>query len=115
MKKVANINEIRSKKSAELTAKGGAALEPYTFDYLLLCNKICGASHYNMQMKIVVEDEATFNKWLKDKKTLAVAVKESKEAPAEAPAEGETAPATVKDTTKAAVDSTKVVAQVIKK
>jgi hypothetical protein len=26
------------------------ALDPYSFDYLLLCNKICGASHYNMQM-----------------------------------------------------------------
>ncbi|MBI3510387.1 MAG: cytochrome c oxidase subunit II [Bacteroidetes bacterium] len=24
------------------------------FDYILLCNKICGASHWNMQMKIVV-------------------------------------------------------------
>ena len=24
------------------------------FDYVLLCNKICGASHYNMQIKIVV-------------------------------------------------------------
>lgn len=24
------------------------------FDYVLLCNKICGASHYNMQMKIYV-------------------------------------------------------------
>lgn len=115
MKKVANINNIRSKKSAELVAEGGTALEPYTFDYLLLCNKICGASHYNMQMKIVVEDEATFNKWLKDKKTLSVAVKESKETPAEAPAESEAVPATVKDTANAAADSTKVVAQVIKK
>jgi len=114
MSKVAHINEIRSKKSAELVADGGTALEPYTFDYLLLCNKICGASHYNMQMKIVVEDEATFNKWLKDKKSLGVAVKESKEQPA-APAEGEAAPVE-KDTTNAAqADSTKVVAQVIKK
>jgi cytochrome c oxidase subunit 2 len=24
------------------------------FDYMLICNKICGASHYNMGMKIVV-------------------------------------------------------------
>lgn len=117
MKKVANINDIRSKKSAELVAEGGAALEPYTFDYLLLCNKICGASHYNMQMKIVVEDEATFNKWLKDKKTLSAAVKESKEAPAaDAGATGgEPAPATATDTTKAAGDTAKEVAQVIKK
>src|SRR5690606_2074320 len=69
MDKVANINKIRSEKSADIIADGGEALSPYTFDYLLLCNKICGASHYNMQMKIVVEDEADFNKWLGEKKT----------------------------------------------
>lgn len=78
MEKVAHINEIRSKKSSELVAKGESPLEPYTFDYLLLCNKICGASHYNMQMKIVVEDEKDFNKWLGEKQTLAAAVSESK-------------------------------------
>jgi cytochrome c oxidase subunit 2 len=38
-----------------LVAQGKAALDPYSFDYLLLCNKICGASHYNMQMKIIVD------------------------------------------------------------
>jgi cytochrome c oxidase subunit 2 len=87
MEKVANINTIRSKKSADLVAKGESALEPYTFDYLLLCNKICGASHYNMQMKVIVEDEADFNKWLGERKTMAAAVKESKEQAAEAAAE----------------------------
>jgi cytochrome c oxidase subunit 2 len=45
--------------------------EPVEFDYLLLCNKICGASHYNMQLKIVVDEEADFNKWLKEQKTFA--------------------------------------------
>ncbi|MEY3499251.1 MAG: hypothetical protein RL308_920, partial [Bacteroidota bacterium] len=45
--KVANINAIRAKKSIELVAKGETALDPYEFDFLLLCNKICGASHYN--------------------------------------------------------------------
>ena len=117
MKKVAHINELRSKKSAEALADGGAALEPYTFDYLLLCNKICGASHYNMQMKIVVEDEATFNKWLSGKQTLSAAVKESKKEPA-APAADEKAPATAKDSANSAKPdstSTMVVAQVIKK
>ncbi|WP_294819756.1 cytochrome c oxidase subunit II [uncultured Flavobacterium sp.] len=79
MKKVAHINEIRSKKSAELIADGKTALDPYTFDYLLLCNKICGQSHYNMQMKVVVEDEADFNKWLQGKESLGVAVNKSKE------------------------------------
>ena len=45
--------------------------DPVEFDYLLLCNKICGSSHYNMQMKVVVEEEADFNKWLGEQKTLA--------------------------------------------
>jgi len=113
MQKVAHINEIRSKKSAENIAKGEAALEPYTFDYILLCNKICGQSHYNMQMKVVVENEADFNKWLKEKKTLAAAVKESKETPA-APATGEPGAAPANDSAKAPKTdstSTMVVAQ----
>ena len=33
------------------------------FEFLLLCNKICGAAHYNMQMKIVVESLEDFRKW----------------------------------------------------
>ena len=69
--KVTGINKIRDAKSEKLVAQGDDALEPYEFDYLLLCNKICGSSHYNMQMKIVVEEEADFNKWLKDQKSLA--------------------------------------------
>lgn len=34
------------------------------FDYVLLCNKVCGASHYNMQMKLVVESEESYEAWL---------------------------------------------------
>ena len=34
------------------------------FDYVLLCNKVCGAAHFNMQMKVVVESEEQFNAWL---------------------------------------------------
>jgi cytochrome c oxidase subunit II len=33
------------------------------FDYVLLCNKICGVAHYNMKMKVVIESEAAFKKW----------------------------------------------------
>jgi cytochrome c oxidase subunit 2 len=71
IKKVAGINEVRVKNSKKLVAKGEDALDPYIFDYLLLCNKICGNSHYNMQMKIVVEEEAEYNKWLASKKTIS--------------------------------------------
>ena len=104
IEKVAGINKIRTKKSAELVAKGLPALEPYTFDYLLLCNKICGASHYNMQIKIIVESEADYKKWLKEQKTIATAVKE-----ASAPKVDPAAPATG-----VVVDTTKTMAQVIK-
>ncbi len=41
------------------------------FNYLLLCNKICGAAHYNMQMDIIVESEEDYAAWLADKKTFA--------------------------------------------
>ena len=69
--KVRKINEIRQVKSKELIAQGEEALEPYIFDYLLLCNKICGASHYNMQIKIIVETENEFNKWIKSQQTFS--------------------------------------------
>tara|TARA_B100001287_G_scaffold65005_1_gene52969 strand:+ start:3714 stop:4787 length:1074 start_codon:yes stop_codon:yes gene_type:complete len=69
--KVNRINKIRYDNSQELIAKGEEPLEPYQFDYLLLCAKICGASHYNMQMKIVVESEKDFNKWLNEQKTFS--------------------------------------------
>lgn len=34
------------------------------FQYQLLCNKICGAAHYNMGMQIIVDSEEDYNKWL---------------------------------------------------
>jgi cytochrome c oxidase subunit 2 len=35
------------------------------FDYYLFCNKICGAAHYNMKIKVtVVSSEAEYNTWL---------------------------------------------------
>jgi cytochrome c oxidase subunit 2 len=83
VKKVANINKIRSDKSIDLVAKGETALDPYTFDFLLLCNKICGASHYNMQMKIVVDTPEDYKKWLSDKTTIVQEVKVAKEVPAD--------------------------------
>lgn len=39
------------------------------FNYVLLCNKICGAAHYNMQMDIIVETEEEFNAWMAEQKT----------------------------------------------
>ena len=69
--KVEKINKIRSEKSKELAKLGEEPLDPYVFDYVLICNKICGASHYNMQMKIVVETPEEFEKWYGEKETFA--------------------------------------------
>lgn len=59
--KFKHINELRKEKGEE----------EVEFDYLLLCNKVCGSSHYNMQLKIIVDEEADFNKWLASQKTFA--------------------------------------------
>ena len=69
IEKVTRINKIRVENSKALIAKGEEPLERYEFDYILLCNKICGKSHYNMQMKIVVETQEEYDAWLKEQKT----------------------------------------------
>ncbi len=53
------------------------------FDYILLCNKVCGAAHFNMQMKVIVETPEEYSAWLKTVKTF----KGTEEA---APAAGDT-------------------------
>jgi cytochrome c oxidase subunit 2 len=107
VEKVANINKLRAEKSVELVAKGGTALDPYTFDYLLLCNKICGASHYNMQMKVVVDTPEDYKKWLSEKTTLAQDIKAAAAAKAPAEGAGATTDSTAKDTVKAVIDTVK--------
>ena len=39
-------------------------LDDPDFNYVLLCNKVCGAAHFNMQMAVVVETEEEYNAWL---------------------------------------------------
>lgn len=68
--KVKRTNTLRAARAAE----GDPNSDPWEFDYVLLCNKICGKSHYNMQMKIIVESEEDFNKWLKEQKTFGETV-----------------------------------------
>ncbi len=108
VEKVATINAIRTKKSADLVAKGQAPLDPYTFDYLLLCNKICGASHYNMQMKIVVDTPEEYKAWLKENapKTIVQAVKNAATEAKESEASNQS-----KDTSSTKSKDTTVVAQ----
>ena len=35
-----------------------------SFEYVMLCNKICGAAHYNMQMKVVIETQEEYDAWM---------------------------------------------------
>jgi len=38
------------------------------FNYILLCNKICGSAHFNMSMNIVVETQEKYDAWLSEQK-----------------------------------------------
>jgi len=43
------------------------------FDYVLLCNKVCGVAHYTMKMKLVIESPEDFKRWLKGEKKVVEA------------------------------------------
>jgi cytochrome c oxidase subunit 2 len=53
------------------------------FDYYILCNKICGTSHYAMKMLVVVDTPEEYAKWLAEQKEFL-----PKNAPAAVTAEG---------------------------
>ena len=59
-----NINTIHNERKRLI----GEEEEEVEFDYVLMCNKICGASHSNMQMKVVVETEAEYKNWIESQK-----------------------------------------------
>jgi len=48
----------------EARAKRGDA--PVDFDFVLLCNKICGSAHYNMQIKVIIETKEEYAAWLNE-------------------------------------------------
>ncbi len=70
--KIKNINEIRLENKEDIEARGQDLV--YEFDYLLLCNKICGKSHYNMQMKIIVEEQEEFDAWMAEQTKFAASL-----------------------------------------
>ena len=39
-------------------------LKDEEFDYVLLCNKICGSAHYNMQIKVIIETKQEYLEWM---------------------------------------------------
>jgi cytochrome c oxidase subunit 2 len=64
------IQELRKVKNEKSIAAGDGPIDEYNeFDYYLLCNKICGASHYNMQMKIIVETQEEYDAWMATQST----------------------------------------------
>ena len=44
------------------------------FNFILMCNKICGGANYKMKMMVVVKDKAAYKKWMaqKNKETFKV-------------------------------------------
>ncbi|TNE27530.1 MAG: cytochrome c oxidase subunit II [Bacteroidetes bacterium] len=63
IEKVNRINAIRAE----------AGKDAYEFDYVLLCNKICGASHYNMRFPITVVTPEEYDEWISEQTTFAEA------------------------------------------
>jgi len=58
IRKYAKINEIRKNKNKK----------PVEFDYVLLCNKVCGKSHNYMQMKVIVDTPEDYEVWYEKQK-----------------------------------------------
>jgi cytochrome c oxidase subunit 2 len=40
------------------------------FNYILMCNKICGGAHYKMKMMVVVLEEKEYNEWMDSKQNM---------------------------------------------
>jgi cytochrome c oxidase subunit 2 len=55
-------------KPIKTTAQMRTITKNDKFDYYILCNKICGSSHYTMKMLVVVDTPEDYTKWLKDQK-----------------------------------------------
>ncbi|WP_010228110.1 cytochrome c oxidase subunit II [Gillisia marina] len=103
VEKVARINAIRKEKSKELAASGEVPLDSYEFEYYLLCNKICGQGHYNMQMKIVVESEEDYNAWMKEQQTFGETMAAQQKTKQDVPVELEEAPMETEEDAEVAV------------
>ena len=56
------------------TSEMKAKLNNPEFDFLLYCNNICGSAHFNMQMKIVVDNAEDYARWVKKQPTFADAL-----------------------------------------
>lgn len=50
-------------KATKTTEEMRAELKNPNFNYELACTEICGRGHFSMKMSVVVEDEATYERW----------------------------------------------------
>jgi len=48
------------------------------FNYILMCNKICGSSHYKMKLMVVVLDEKAYDKWYLQKSYMDTPAQQAK-------------------------------------
>lgn len=74
-----SFNFVTTKTTAEMREITGDD----EFDYYLLCNKICGAAHYNMKMVIKVVSEEEYAQWMSEQKTFAETMQPADEGMAE--------------------------------
>ena len=66
------------------------------FNYVLMCNKICGSAHYKMKMIVVIDTPEQYKAWLKSKTTF----RDDYLKPATVVSDSTSAVASVGDTTK---------------
>ncbi len=56
---------VADKTTAQMRAETGNP----EFNYEIACAEICGSGHFGMKMTLVVDDEATYRKWVSEQKT----------------------------------------------
>ena len=64
IEQIRQINAVRAKRVIGVGEWKAGDEKPVDFDFILLCNKICGKSHYSMQMTIVVDTPIDYKVWL---------------------------------------------------
>ncbi len=56
---------VADKSTAEMKAE----LNNPDFDYEIACTEICGTGHFSMRLRLIVEDEASYRRWMAEQKT----------------------------------------------
>ena len=56
---------VADKSTAEMRSETGNP----NFDYEIACTEVCGRGHFAMKLRLIVEDEASYRKWMTEQKT----------------------------------------------